>query len=69
MNKLQNYFFTLIICIIIFGFLQTLSIVSAIIFQLFSVFILLYGIFGIALFYKPKEDKNGKDNNDIGNDK
>ena len=63
MNKLQNYFFTLILCIIIFGFLQTLSIVSAIIFQIFSIFILLYGIFGVALFYKSKEDKNGKSNN------
>ena len=69
MNKLQNYFFTLIICIIIFGFLQTLSIVSAIIFQLFSVFILLYGIFGVALFYKQKGDKNVTNNKDISNDK
>ena len=62
MNKLQTYFTTLILCIIIFGFLQTLSIVSAIIFQIFSIFILLYGIFGVALFYKSKEDKNGKSN-------
>lgn len=69
MNKLQNYFIYLILSIIVFGILQTISIIAVIILQLFSIFILLYGIFGIALFYKSKEDKNVTNNNDTINDK
>ena len=62
MNKIETYFTTLVLCIIIFAFLQTISIVATIIIQLFSIFILLYGIFGIILFYKPKkDDKDAKD--------
>lgn len=57
MNKLQNYFICLILSIIVFGVLQTISIIGVIILQLFSIFILLYGIFGVALFYKPKGGK------------
>lgn len=60
MNKLEIYFTTLILCIIIFAFLQTISIIATIIIQIFSVFILLYGLFGIILFTKNKKgDKNG----------
>ena len=69
MNKLQNYFICLILSIIVFALLQTISIIGVIILQLFSIFILLYGIFGIALFCKPKEEKNVTNNNDISNDK
>ena len=69
MNKLQNYFIYLVLCIILFGILQALSVFAAILFQLFSIFILVYGIFGLALFYKPKGASNVKNNNDTSNDK
>lgn len=55
MNKIKLYFQTLIMCIIAFGLLQTVGIFATIIFQVFSIFILLYGLFGIILFTKNKK--------------
>ena len=62
MNKLQNYFVTLVLCIVIFALLQALSLIAVITIQAFSIFILLYGILGLILFYKPKKENDNGNN-------
>ena len=56
MKKLETYIVTLVMCIIIFGFLQAISFLSAIIFQIFSIFILAYGLLGAVLWFNTKKE-------------
>ena len=56
MNKIKLYFQNLIMCIIVFGFLQAVGIFASIIIQIFAIFILIYGVIGVGIWYKFKKE-------------